>query len=143
MRRFTKGVTGRDQTLDPRLPPGQYDAGATWPVLTAEATPAIDLAAWSLTVDGLVENPTSWSWDEIHTLPQSGYHGAIHCVTTWSKFDMQWSGVSLDTLFAIAAPLAGATHIIATSSTGYTTNCRSPTSPGTQRGSRSKPTAPL
>ena len=27
---------------DPRLPPGQYDAGATFPVLTAEVTPRLD-----------------------------------------------------------------------------------------------------
>ena len=40
-----------------RLPPGQYDTGAGWPVLTAEATPRLDTAAWTMTVDGLVENP--------------------------------------------------------------------------------------
>jgi hypothetical protein len=45
MSSFTRGFTGRDRTLDPRLPPGQYEAGATWPILTAEATPSIDLAA--------------------------------------------------------------------------------------------------
>jgi DMSO/TMAO reductase YedYZ molybdopterin-dependent catalytic subunit len=122
MSSFTRGFTGRDRTLDPRLPPGQYDAGATWPVLTAEATPSIDLATWTLTVDGLVDNPTTWTWDEMHGLPQSSYRGAIHCVTTWSKFDMRWSGVSLDELLAIAGPSAGATHIVATSTTGYTTN---------------------
>lgn len=119
---FTKGFAGRGRTFDPRLPPGQYDTGSSWPVLTAEATPSIDLATWSLTVDGLVDNPTTWTWDDIHTLSQSSYHGAIHCVTTWSKFDMQWNGVSLDRLLAIAAPSASATHIVATSSTGYTTN---------------------
>lgn len=122
MNSFTKGFGGRGRSFDPRLPPGQYDAGTSWPVLTAEATPSIDLAAWTLTVDGLVDDPTTWSWDEIHALPQSSYHGAIHCVTTWSKFDMRWSGVSLDTLFAIVRPSAGATHIVATSTTGYTTN---------------------
>ena len=39
-------------------PPGQYDAGRTWPVLTAEATPQLDTATWTFTVEGLVETPT-------------------------------------------------------------------------------------
>jgi DMSO/TMAO reductase YedYZ molybdopterin-dependent catalytic subunit len=91
-------------------------------VLTAELTPRIDTADWTFTVDGLVEHPTTWTWDEMHALPQSTYDGDIHCVTTWSKFDMQWRGVSLDTLFAVATPLPNATHVRASSSTGYTTN---------------------
>jgi hypothetical protein len=37
---FTRGFTGRGGfERDPRLPPGQYDAGQSWPVLTAEPTP--------------------------------------------------------------------------------------------------------
>src|SRR5689334_19950080 len=99
MSRFTRGFTGRRATAATGLPPGQYDAGKSWPVLTAEVTPRIDTAEWTFTLKGLVEHPTTWSWDEMQAMPQSVYDGAIHCVTTWSKFGMQWSGVSLDTLF--------------------------------------------
>ena len=35
---------------------------------------------------------------------------------------MQWHGVSVDTLFEIACPLPTATHVVAYSHTGYTTN---------------------
>ena len=35
---------------------------------------------------------------------------------------MQWSGVSIDTLLDIAHPLPSATHVLAFSHTGYTTN---------------------
>lgn len=119
----TRGFFGRhDQKKDPRLPPGQYDAGTSWPVLTAEAEPRIKAEEWTFTLEGLVAQPTTWSWDEMHALPPSTYEGAIHCVTTWSKFDMTWVGVSLDTLFAIAQPLPNATHVLATCATGYTTN---------------------
>ena len=52
----------------------------------------------------------------------STYNGDIHCVTTWSKLGMTWTGVSVDTLLATAAPLPTATHVMATSHTGYTTN---------------------
>ena len=72
--------------------PGQYDVGSDWPVLTAEPTPRIAPETWSITVDGLVEQPTTWTWDEAHALPPSEYRGDIHCVTTWSKFDTRFTG---------------------------------------------------
>jgi DMSO/TMAO reductase YedYZ molybdopterin-dependent catalytic subunit len=119
---FTRGFAGRDKPRDPRLPPGQYDIGAPWPVLTAEVTPKLETASWTFRIEGLVERPTTWTWDEIRSLPRSEYRGAIHCVTMWSKFDMSFTGVSVDTLLEAAGPLASATHIVEFSSTGYTTN---------------------
>ena len=123
MANFTRGFTGRRRPSgDRRLPPGQYDTGRTWPVLTAEATPRIDPASWSVSVDGLVEQPTSWNWDEIRALPPSEYRGDIHCVTTWSKFDMVWKGVSVDTLLDAARPRPEARYVLVHTHTGYTTN---------------------
>jgi DMSO/TMAO reductase YedYZ molybdopterin-dependent catalytic subunit len=123
MGRFTRGFMGRGKAArDPRLPPGQYDTGKQWPVLTAEVTPRLDTAAWTFTVDGLVERPTTWTWDEIHALPASTYAGDIHCVTTWSKLGVNFAGVSVDTLLAAAGPQPAATHVMARSHTGYTTN---------------------
>jgi DMSO/TMAO reductase YedYZ molybdopterin-dependent catalytic subunit len=123
MAKFTRGFLGRShEARDPRLPPGQYDTGNSWPVLTAEATPKLATSAWTFKVEGLVEQPTTWTWDEIHALPPSSFNGDIHCVTTWSKFDMTWNGVSVDTLLDIARPMANATHVLAFSHTGYTTN---------------------
>jgi hypothetical protein len=60
-----------------RLPPGQYDVGAGWPVLTAEATPRVPLDSWTLSVDGLVDTPTTWTWDEVQLLPRATYTGDI------------------------------------------------------------------
>jgi DMSO/TMAO reductase YedYZ molybdopterin-dependent catalytic subunit len=120
---FTRGFEGRRRApRDERLPPGQYDVGADWPVLTAEPTPAIDVAGWTFTVDGLVENPVTWTWDEIHALPPSTYQGDIHCVTTWSKLGVTFTGVSVDTLLAAARPQPAASYVLAWSTTGYTTN---------------------
>ena len=107
---------------DARLPPGQYDTGDRWPVLTAEASPTIEPADWSFSIDGLVEDPMTWTWDEMHAFPQSTYEGDIHCVTTWSKLAMTWHGVSIDTLLAIVRPLPSASFVLARSWTGYTTN---------------------
>ena len=122
MVKFTRGFGSHHGERDPRLPPGQYDTGRTWPVLTAEATPRLDTATWTFKVEGLVETPTTWTWDEIHALPPSVYEGDIHCVTTWSKLGMTWNGVSVDALLDIAKPQPTATYVMAFSHTGYTTN---------------------
>jgi DMSO/TMAO reductase YedYZ molybdopterin-dependent catalytic subunit len=73
-------------------------------------------------VDGLVEQPTTWTWDELHGLPASSYDGDIHCVTSWSKLATSFSGVSVDSLLQASRPDGAARFVIATSSTGYTTN---------------------
>ena len=122
MSKFTRGFGGNRAERDERLPPGQYDTGPTWPVLSVEVTPKIDLDTWTFTIDGLVEQPTTWTWAEMQAVERSVYAGAIHCVTTWSKFDMTWTGVSLDALLAIAKPLPKAGFVLARSTTGYTTN---------------------
>ena len=122
MARITRGFSGRGSARDPRLPPGQYDIGDAWPVLSAEATPRAGTADWTLSIDGLVERATTWNWEEIHSLPPATYAGDIHCVTTWSKFGVTFSGVSLDVLFGITGLLPGATHVLARSVTGYDTN---------------------
>jgi DMSO/TMAO reductase YedYZ molybdopterin-dependent catalytic subunit len=123
MASFTRGFTGHARPVrDPRLPPGQYDVGDDWPVLTAEVTPHVATEHWTMTVDGLVASPTTWSWDEMHALPQSEYSGDIHCVTTWSKLGTSFDGVSVDELLARTQPLPPAAYVLATSTTGYTTN---------------------
>jgi DMSO/TMAO reductase YedYZ molybdopterin-dependent catalytic subunit len=96
---FTRGFTGRRGSRDPRLPPGQYDAGRSWPVHTAEVSPDLDTALWTFRVEGLVERPTTWTWHDLRALPNDTYRGDIHCVTTWSKLDMAFVGVSVDVLF--------------------------------------------
>ena len=107
---------------DPRLPPGQYDTGSGFPVLTAEVSPRLDLTTWSLRIDGLVETAHELTWDQLRALPGSTYEGDIHCVTTWSKLGTSFSGVSVDTLLALARPTPAATHVVAWSHSGYTTN---------------------
>src|SRR2546423_1269183 len=122
MSRFTRGFKSRSRNRDPRLPPGQYDTGNRWPVLTAEPTPKLSTDEWTFAVDGLVARPTTWTWDQIHALPPATYSGDIHCVTTWSKLGMTFTGVSVDILLDAAGPNANATDVLARSHTGYPTN---------------------
>ncbi len=124
---ITRGFLGRrrQSERDPRLPPGQYDVGKSWPVLTAEPTAKIDPERWSLSVDGLVANPTTWSLRDLKALAgtdEDTYRGDIHCVTTWSKLDTSFTGISVDTLLEVAQPLPEATFIVEESTTRYRTN---------------------
>ena len=105
---------------DGRLPPGQYDVGDGFPVLSAGPTPRTPLARWDLTVHDQTGELRRWSWEEFRALPREALTVDIHCVTTWSKFDTRWEGVSVDTLLQDAPTTAR--YVLAGSDGGYTTN---------------------
>jgi len=116
------GRRDRREDRDPRLPPGQYDTGSGFPVLTAEPTPDIDPGEWTFQIDGLVGKEHTWTFAELQALPGDTYQGDIHCITTWSKLDTSFAGISLDTLIEAVDVADDASHVVAWSSTGYTTN---------------------
>ena len=102
-----------------RVPPGQYVTDG-FPVLSAGPTPHTRLADWTFTLGGLLDAPTSWTWDELRALPNEMVTVDIHCVTKWSKLGTSWTGVSLDTL--LDGVETSADYVTAFSDGGYTTN---------------------
>lgn len=104
-----------------RLPPGQRLV-TDWPVLDLGITPKVTTANWTLAVDGLVENRLSWSWDDFQAQPQESFVSDIHCVTTWSRYDNRWEGVSARRLLELARPKPEARFVVFHSFDGYTTN---------------------
>jgi DMSO/TMAO reductase YedYZ molybdopterin-dependent catalytic subunit len=119
---ISRGFTRRRQVpeeLADRVPPGQY-VEPGFPVLTAGPAPHVDTATWRLRIDGMVDNPAEWSWDEFNALAQEDIPCDIHCVTKWSKLGTSFRGVSLDTLLDGVGP-AGAYSMVH-SYGGYTTN---------------------
>ena len=81
-----------------------------------------DLASYTVTVNGLVDRPTTLSLAQLRALPTVEVTTDIHCVTKWSKFDTHWKGVSIPTLLELAGVKAGATHVMFHCEFGYTTN---------------------
>ena len=119
---ISRGFTRRRQVpeeLAARVPPGQY-VETGFPVLTAGPTPNVDTGAWRLRIDGMVDSPAEWSWDEFNALPQETVPCDIHCVTKWSKLGTAFTGVSLDTLLDGVGPRGD--YSMAMSYGGYTTN---------------------
>ncbi|WP_374971381.1 sulfite oxidase-like oxidoreductase [Terrabacter sp. BE26] len=115
----TRGFQGRRRSGDDRLPPGQYLTG-DFPVLSAGPTPAVDHDDWELWVATEDGTRHTWSWDELMSLPAETVTVDIHCVTSWSKLDTEWRGVSVDTLLADVDTAAD--FAMVHSYGGYTTN---------------------
>lgn len=105
---------------DDRLPPGQYEV-KNFPVLSLGPTPNVSIADWRLDILGLADK-MSWNWEEFNVLPHITITDDIHCVTKWSKFGTKWTGVSLDEIMQRAHIKPEATHVIAHSHDGYSTN---------------------
>jgi DMSO/TMAO reductase YedYZ molybdopterin-dependent catalytic subunit len=103
-----------------RLPPGQKVV-ENWPVLTYGGVPRIKLEDWRLRVFGLADE-REFTWDEFTALPRTKVHTDIHCVTTWSKMDTNFEGVSIPDLLAVVKPEPEAGAVIAHCYGGYTTN---------------------
>ncbi|MDA0672451.1 MAG: sulfite oxidase-like oxidoreductase [Cyanobacteria bacterium] len=106
--------------LADRVPPGQHLAKG-FPVLTYGETPQVAAADWSLTITGLAEAQTL-SWQDLMALPQQDFTADFHCVTTWSKLDVTWTGVAIADLMAQITLHPGATHVLMHCYGGYTTN---------------------
>ncbi len=105
-----------------RVPPGQYLVGDRWPILTYGQTPTVDLSTWNFMMNGMVENPLHFSWDEWNELPTVEVKADMHCVTSWSKLDNVWTGVSAKYLLDLANPPLEAEFFAVACDGGYTTN---------------------
>ena len=112
-------LTGK--TGDDRLPPGQRLV-RDWPVLDLGLKPDVALEAWTLKVDGAVTNPIIWNWNDFIDQPQMDDVSDIHCVTSWSRYDNHWTGVSAQHLLSVVQPKPEAKFIVFHSHDGYTTN---------------------
>jgi DMSO/TMAO reductase YedYZ molybdopterin-dependent catalytic subunit len=119
----TRGFVGRQRTpgTGQRVPPGQY-VTTDFPVLSAGPTPRTPLERWTFTIEGLVTEPKTWSWQEFTSLPSRDFVVDIHCVTKWTKFDTRWHAVSVDTLLESVSLDRSAAFVIAYCDGGYTTN---------------------
>ena len=105
----------------PAVPEGQT-VTEKWPVLDLGRHPAVPLDKWELVIDGAVEAPQRFTWEQFLALPQTKDVSDFHCVTTWSKLDVAWEGVQLSSLLALARPTADAGHLMTYGYDGYTTN---------------------
>jgi DMSO/TMAO reductase YedYZ molybdopterin-dependent catalytic subunit len=104
-----------------RLPPGQRKT-ERFPVLSKSGTPGWSPETWEFTVEGAVENDLTYSWAEFRDLPREIQRQDFHCVTGWSRFDNEFSGVTFPELAERAGVRDEAVHVMFRALDGYTTN---------------------
>src|SRR3954453_15127150 len=104
---ISRGFRGRSsEGPSDRIPPGQHLVG-DFPVLSAGPTPHTPLEEWTFAIRGELQTERSWTWDEFRALPSETFSCDLHCVTSWSKLDTRWEGVSVDVLFEGLEPRGG------------------------------------
>lgn len=94
----------------PKLPVGQRLV-KNWPVLDLGDVPRVDATTWALLVDGLVERPRTFSFQDLLALPQAEDVSDFHCVTGWSRMDNRWGGVRLVDLAEAVGVKESARHV--------------------------------
>ena len=105
------------------LPPGQYQTQG-FPILHRGPIPDFNPATWLFRVWGAVEEPVTWSWDQILDLPRVRVKMDLHCVTKWSKLNTVWEGISVKMLVdkGFIKPKHHAKYVMQHGAGGYTTN---------------------
>ena len=86
-----------------RLPPGQH-LTTRFPVLQSGRVVHVDREIYKLEVSGEVEQSISLTLSELENLKDIEIVEDIHCVTSWSKFDTKWEGISFNKFFSIVKP---------------------------------------
>ena len=115
----------RSVNLEKGLPPGQTYV-ETFPVYDIlPGGPDVDRSRYRFSVTGLVENPLSWTMDDLERLLEEvgvEVEADFHCVTRWSKRGLVWEGIPTAWILEQARPKPGAVQVMARSLDGYTTN---------------------
>lgn len=114
-------LTGETRSPGERLPPGQHVV-TNWPILDLGTRPQVSPERWQLRIFGAVEEQVTWDWATLMAQPQVRPVSDIHCVTTWSRYDNHWEGVSTAVVLAAVRPKPEARFVILHGYDDYTTN---------------------
>ena len=116
-----KGSAPGKVNQDIRVPAGQTEV-KNFPILDLGILPDINKDNWQLRIYGLVANEVNLDWDAYQALPQTSDVSDFHCVTRWTRLDMDWVGVKAQELLMMAEPLENARYVTLHGYDGYTTN---------------------
>ena len=82
---------------DESLPPKQV-WGKKFIIYAALGIPKVGADSWRLRIDGLVEKPVEYTYDQLNSGQLFRYTRPFHCVTQWSIRDVDWEGVQIKKL---------------------------------------------
>ncbi|WP_237739691.1 sulfite oxidase-like oxidoreductase [Methanobacterium formicicum] len=114
-------VISPDTQREVRIPPGQHE-DKRWPVLHAGSVNRVDPSQWKLKIWGLVQKERELDFADFMALPRVQVFSDIHCVTTWSKLNNLWEGVSTSTIKEQVEILPEARYVMVHAHKNFTTN---------------------
>jgi hypothetical protein len=86
------------QPLPASSPPIGGGASGEFRIYTVTDIPSFNNHNWMFTIDGLVEEPAVWNWEQFVALPRTVQVSDFHCVTGWSVYQNTWEGIALKNL---------------------------------------------
>jgi DMSO/TMAO reductase YedYZ molybdopterin-dependent catalytic subunit len=108
--------------LNPQKPVPEFPVSAVEPqaliVNSFNFTPQIDPEKFRLTIEGEVNNPLSLSMKDIQQIPLTDMTIRHVCVEGWAAI-VQWGGVRLRDIIALAQPKANVGYVYFKSADGY------------------------
>ncbi len=122
----TRAVT-IDAAADPHIaglaPPITPNA-AFYRIDTALEPPTVDISTWSLSIEGLVDHPLTFTYEQLNALPQVSAVVTLACVSNSVGGDLVsnavWQGVPLRALLDRAGVQSGADQLVGESVDGFT-----------------------
>ena len=114
-------IVSPDTERKVRIPPGQHEV-KNFPVLHYGPVPETDINKWTFRIFGLIEKERTLSYAEFAALPHIKVFSDIHCVTSWSRLNNLWEGISTSTLRDLVSIKGEAKFVIIRASGGFTTN---------------------
>jgi DMSO/TMAO reductase YedYZ molybdopterin-dependent catalytic subunit len=114
-------IRSPDTLRKERVPPGQHLTDR-WPVLHYGRVPKIESSGWTLGLTGTIEKNVTLSYAEFSSLPMVKVSADIHCVTTWSRLNNLWYGVSTGELKKLVKIAPESRFVIVHAAGNFTTN---------------------
>ncbi len=93
-------------------------------LMFSHGEPDVDAAKWNLVIDGLVEQPLKFSYDQVRALPPYETHLTLECISNpvGGRYigNASWHGTLLKPLLEQARPKASAVYAVLYAAEGYT-----------------------
>jgi DMSO/TMAO reductase YedYZ molybdopterin-dependent catalytic subunit len=87
-------------------------------IYTTSGIPSLTPDSYRLTVDGLVEQPVTYTLADLLAMPATREVKNYHCVTGWEVDNVAWTGVRLSEFLARVKPRPTAKYVLLASADG-------------------------
>ncbi len=87
-------------------------------IYTTSGIPQLTAKNYSLKVDGLVGNPSTYTLADLLAMPSTKIVKDYHCVTGWVVPQCRWEGIKLSDFLAALQPTSQAKYVLLSSADG-------------------------